>query len=249
MRSHSRLGSFFSPAPWRATAYLLSYLALGPIMFAFVLVLLVLTAVANITWLGLPVLAGAGVLVRGCATIERARSGLVGPAIVGDYRPVTGNVANRAKTRWTDPATFRDCAYLVLAFPLLMVLDAAVSVAWLSVLGLVTVPAWFWMIFQTWPNGETGHGLMIGHFPNGPGGGGIGVWIGDIGTALVVSVITLAIAALVGAPLVMAAARLRVRLTNRLLGPAVDPLAAAKKILAGPGPLPAVTSRAVPRRR
>jgi hypothetical protein len=63
------------------------------------------------------------------------------------------------------------------------------------------------------------------------------LWIGDLGTALVVSVIGVAVAVAL-APAVTAVARLRVRLADRVLGPSVDPLAEAKRILAGPGPLP-----------
>lgn len=226
--------------PWLATAYLASYLVLGPVLFAFVLVILVVSAVVNITWLGLPIAIGAALLVRGCATIERHRARLVRPPIEDPYRPVPteAGILSQTRIRWTDPATLRDCAYLLGLFPLLLVLDFAGLLVWFTVLALISLPAWYWMIPQTWPNGETGRGLMIGSFPEGPGGGGIGIWVGDIGTALLVCGFAVALAILVAAPLVTAVARLHAGVTNRLLGPPVDPLAEARRVLAGPGPLP-----------
>jgi hypothetical protein len=226
-----------TPAPWRAAAYAVSYLVIGPLMLIVVVLALALAVLVAVTLLALPVSSGAAKLVRWCAGLERRRAGLVGPPIEGSYRPLAGGLAHRAVIRWTDPATLRDCGYLVPFFPLLVVLDAAATILWLGALATVLMPAWYWTIPYTFPNGESGHGLLIGSLPGGPHGGGTGLWIGDLGTALVVSVIGVAVAVAL-APAVTAVARLRVRLADRLLGPSVDPLAEAKRILAGPGPLP-----------
>lgn len=245
----SPLRLFLTPAPWAATAYLVSYLVTGPVMFAFLVVVLVVAGVANITWLGLPLLVGAAELVRGCSVVERWRALLVGSAFRGEYRPVVANgILTHVRTRWTDPAILHGCAYFILIFPLMLIWDAAALLVWLTMLALVTLPLWFWAIPQTWPNGETGRGLMIGSFPDGPDGGGVGLWIGDIGTALLVAAGGLVLAVLVGAHLVTAAARLHVGLARRMLGPPLDPLADAKRVLAGPGPLPDWTSTSGPRR-
>ncbi|MEV6922980.1 sensor domain-containing protein [Dactylosporangium sp. NPDC051485] len=225
-------------APWRAIAYLASYLVAGPLLFAFLVGVLLIAAIANITWLGLPISIGAAMVVRGCAAVERNRAALAGPAISGDYRPPAGGVFTRARVLWTDPAMARDCAYLLALFPILLVLDAGALLLGCVTIGLLTIPAWFWLMPQTWPNGETGHGLMIGSFPDGPEAGGWGLWIGDLPTALIVAVGALIAGALAVAPVLIGAARLHIRFADRLLGPAVDPLAEAKAILAGPGPLP-----------
>ncbi|OLR91942.1 sensor domain-containing protein [Actinokineospora bangkokensis] len=229
-----------TPAPWAATAYLVSYLVVGPALFAFLVAVLLLALVANITWLGLPVAVGAAGLVRGCANVERLRArGITGVVVVGGYAAVTGSgVIAQARLRWSDPATHRDLVLLVLLFPVLLVLDTAALVLWVSVLGLITLPAWFWAIPQTWPNGETGHGLMIGSFPDGPAAGGVGLWIGDVGTALLVAAGAVVVAVLIGAPAVTAIARLHVWAVARLLGPGVDPLAPVRAVLDAPGPLP-----------
>jgi hypothetical protein len=81
------------------------------------------------------------------------------------------------------------------------------------------------------------HGVMLGYLPNGPhGAGGLGVWIGDRHTALIAAA-TLFVVAMLFSYVVVGAARLHASAARSLLGPYVDPLAAAKQMLAEPGPL------------
>jgi hypothetical protein len=229
---------FGSAGPWAATGYLASYLPLGVVFFGVCLVVLVVSAVLNITWLGLPLLIGAAAVVRGCATVERVRARLVGATIPAAYQPVRGTgVFTHLRTRWHDPATWRDCAYLLGLFPALLVLDVVGLAIWLACLAGITVPIWYWSVTTRWSDGSIRHGLAIGVLPNGPdGAGGFGVWIGGLPAALVAAVVSVALS-LLACYLVVAAARLHRALARLVLGPYVDPLAEAKRVLAGPGPL------------
>lgn len=213
------LRQFGSAGPWAATAYLASYVPVGTVCFVVCLAVLLVSLVLNITWLGLPLLIGAAAMLRGCATVERKRAGVVGATIAAKYRPVTGaGVFAHLSTRWHDPATWRDCGYLVGLFPVLFALNLAGLVIWLVCLAGITVPAWYWSI---------------------PGGLRVAGWVtidsvpAAIGTAVVAFVVALA-----AAYLVVAVARAHRVVAAAVLGPFVDPLAEAKRVLAGPGPLP-----------
>lgn len=242
---------FFSAEPWASTLYLASYLVVGTALFGIVLTVVLTSSVLSIIWIGLPLLVGAAVIVRGCAGIERWRAGLVADLIPGRYRPVRGSgIYAQVKTRWSDPATLRDCGYLVLMYVPLLVLDAVVLAVWLALVGMATVPLWFWSI----PLGRRGvvvpHGVMIGYLPNLPAGphmafggaDGFGVWIGDLPSALIAALVFFILALLAGY-VVVGAARLHATAARSLLGPYVDPLVAAKQVLAQPGPLTGEANR------
>jgi hypothetical protein len=125
----------------------------------------------------------------------------------------------------------------------LLVLDVVALVIWLAFLAGVTLPLWYWSIPQRWQDGQSHHGVMIGYLPNGPhtvivinGHDGFGVWIDDLPTALAAAGVFFVLS-LLGAYLVVGAARLHAAVVRSVLGPPVDPLAAAKRMLAEPGPL------------
>lgn len=230
------LRMFFSPAPWAATAYLLSYIPVGATLFAGTVAVVVSTAALSITWLGFPLLVGAALIVRGAAEIERRRARLVSAPIEADYLTVPRpGVFAQLTTRWRDRATRRNVLYLVAMFPFLLLFDAVVAALWLLGLGMTTIPAWFWLLPQTWPNGDTGNGLMIGMRPGGLDGTG-GVWIGNLTTALLFALVGFEFALLAGYG-VVAGARLHRHLARWFLGTPTDPLAPARRILAEPGPL------------
>ncbi|MGW7446179.1 sensor domain-containing protein [Kitasatospora sp. NPDC054795] len=204
------LRMLLSRSPWVATAYLLGYLPLAPVMFALTLAALVVSAVLNVTLIGLPLLVGAAAFVRGCARLERLRARpLVGP-IPARYRPVpTPGVMSALRTRWRDPSTWRDCVYLVVLFPPLLVLDAAVLIVWFSVLGSITSPAWYWAV---------------------PDGGVLFAWSDSLVTSVVSAVVAAGLAPYCSY-LVTGAALLHAHVARSLLGPAADPLAEAKHML------------------
>ena len=115
-----------SKAPWSGSWYLLSYLFTGTALFAVALTAVLSGAVLGFTLAGLPVLVAAAVAVRWCADVERATLRPLCP-VQGGYREVTGSgVLAQLRTRWQDPATWRDIAYLLGMFVPLFALDLAV---------------------------------------------------------------------------------------------------------------------------
>jgi hypothetical protein len=228
-----------SPLPWRSTAYLASYLPIGVAFFGVTVVVLVTATALNVTWLSLPLMLGATEIVKGCARFERHRAKLLGAPITESYRPAHGGLISQVRIRLADPATRRDCGYLGLLFPPLLVLDLVALVIWLVCLAGVALPLWYWAIPNEWHGGPTEYGALIGYLPDGPHGHrGIGVWIGSLPAALGASAVFLMLAPAAGA-LVVAAARVHAWTARSLLGPAADPLAAARGVLDRHGPLTA----------
>lgn len=207
-----------SASPWRSTAYLISYLVAGPALFAVTVTAVVVSCVLCVTWLGVPLLVAAAGVVRGCATMERLRTGIVAEPVVGTYQVVTeSGLFSQIRTRWRDHTTRRDCAYLVVMFVPLMVLDLVVLVLWLSFLCLAATPLWYWA------GPDLGHTIFY-------------IRIDSLGSALAAAVLGLVLT-LFGAHLVTWTARLHAHVARSLLGPWTDPLAEAKRMLAAPGPL------------
>ena len=135
-------------------------------------------AVFAITLAGIPMLVAAAAVLRWCADVERGRlRQVLAEPVRGGYRAVTGaGVMAQAKTRWRDPATWRDVAYLIGLWAPLFILDTVVLTVWLTFLAGVTLPVWYWA-----PRGNAGvgytsptaiHGVPIGYFPHGPNGHG-----------------------------------------------------------------------------
>lgn len=207
-----------SPAPWLATAYLASYAPVGAICFG-ISVAVVASAVVNITWLALPWLVVMAAILRGAATVERWRAQLVGPPIPSPYQPVPGpGLFASIRVRWRDRATYRDCAYLIGMFVPLLVLDVVGLAVWLAGLAGITLPVWYWSIS--------------------PRHSGLS-WLDNMWAASVAAFVCLVLLPLLAYVVVGAAATHRA-VVRTLLGPYVDPLAEAKQILAGPGPLRAL---------
>lgn len=207
--------TFFTPAPWRATLYLASYLPLGIVLFGCSLGTLIVCYAMNITWLGLPMLVVAAAALRAFAHVERWRARLVTCRIEPDYRPVVApGVFAQVRTRWRDVSTWRDCAYLLVLCPGLLLLDGVTLVVWVTVLGGVTLPLWYWTVPGTL----------------------FGFWVPTFATALPVA-LGCAVLALCGCRLVVGVALLHAHVARVLLGPRVDPLAEVKRMLASPGPL------------
>jgi hypothetical protein len=242
-RYRNPLRMFFSTGPAAATAYLFSYIPVGAVMFAIVLAAVVVSGTLSIIWIGLPLLVGAAVIVRGCAEVERWRALMVIDPVPSSYRMVSQpGLFAQIRTRWSDPTTIRDCAYILLLFVPLLVLDVVALVIWLTFLAGITVPLWYWSIPQGFHDGQHLHGLMMGYLPSPHtvivlnGHDGFGVWVGDLPTALAVAAVFFVLS-LLGTYVVVGAARLHAAIVRSVLGPPVDPLAAAKRMLAEPGPL------------
>jgi hypothetical protein len=242
-----------SPAPWAAAWYLLGYLLAGSVLFAVVLTATTAAAALCITLAGLPLLVAAAAVVRGCAAAERGRLRVVcRDQVRGQYRSATRpGLIGELRNRWTDPALWRDIAYLLAMYPLLLALDAAAIAIWLVLLAGITLPAWYRLPHQaivvgvnTGPAGSA-HGVELGYFPAGPNGHHAwGVHVDTLPKALVVAASCLVLFLLFNYVLV-AAARLHAAVARSLLRAPEDPLQEAKEVLSRPGPLTAVSPAAV----
>ncbi|MFF8787338.1 sensor domain-containing protein [Streptomyces sp. NPDC015125] len=222
-----------SPAPWRATAYLAGYLVSGTVLFAVSTAAVLAGLVFGQLTLTVVVTVGSAWFVRCCAQVERGRAALIDAPIPYAYQEVTEpGLAGHLKARCTDPAFFRDCACLILMYPLLLLLDTLALLLWLPLLIGVSLPLWFWSVTSRPPEGSSVHGVRLGRSD----GTGPGVWIDTWPAALIAAAIALLLA-LYASYLVVAAARLHLAVTHTLLRPPTDPLAPAKRVLAEPGPL------------
>jgi hypothetical protein len=233
-----------SPVLWRSAWFLMVYVfATGWVLFAAGLTAAVVALVCAVTLAGIPVLVAASGVLRGCANAERLRlRAIFTRPVPGQYRAVTRKgVIAQATTRWRDRATWRDLAYLVGLWGPLFGLDLAVFTVWLVFLAGITTPVWYRFPRNTFAHGHVVHGIQLGYFPNGPSGAGRwGVYVDSLPSALVTAAVCLA-AFLLFNYVVVATARAHARIARALLRPAADPLAAAKDVLAHPGPLQSLT--------
>jgi hypothetical protein len=233
-----------SGSTWRAASFLAAYVFVaGWLLFAVAFTATVTAAVFLITLAGIPLLVGAAGVLHGCAATERARLRpvLAGP-VRGGYRPVPGRgILAQVRTRWRDPATWREAAYLIGLWPLLFGLDTVVLSVWLTLLAGVTLPAWYWA-----PRGNVGlsyaaggpvHGVTLGYFPHGPNGpGSWGLYVDTLPRAALAAAYFLVAFLLFNYVLVLTA-RAHARIAAALLRAPADPLAPVKEVLTHPGPL------------
>jgi hypothetical protein len=237
--SRNPLRLLVSASPWRAVRYLAGYVfAIGWVLFSAGFTAAVTAAVFSITLVGIPLLIAAAEVLRWCADVERARLRRVLTAPVGGgYRSFAGaGLIAGAKGRWRDPATWRDAAYLIGLWVPLFTLDTAVLAIWLTFLAGITLPAWYWAPWQT-IHGVRYHGYQLGYFPHGPNGpGGVGLYVDTLPKALLTAAV-FAVLFLLFNYVVVLTARAHAAVARSLLRAPTDPLAEAKEVLAGPGPL------------
>ena len=177
-----------SKAPWASAWYLFGYLFIGTALFVIALTAAAVGVTLSFTLAGLPVLIGVAITIRWCANVERVRLRLVDPKpVIGRYREPVGGLLNNLRTRWSDPATWRDIAYLVGMFVPLVALDTVVLAIWFTFLAGITIPVWYWAPWQT-IHGVRYHGYQLGYFPNGPHGHrGYGLYVDTLPKALLVA--------------------------------------------------------------
>jgi hypothetical protein len=224
---------------WAGAWYLLACQVVGWVLFAIVLSAVLTGAVLSFTLAGLPVLIAATVTISWCANVERARLRTVDPEpVTGRYRePVGPGVMNGLRTRWRDPAIWRDVAYLLGVFIPLAALDLIVLTVWLVFLAGITLPIWYWAPRQTFDNGTSARGTQLGYFPNGPHGHpGYGLYVDTLPKALLAAAICLVLFLAFNYVLV-ATARLHATVARALLHAPEDPLREAREVLRRPGPL------------
>ncbi len=101
-----------------------------------------------ITYFGLVVALGTLLACRWFARVERRRAGIVlGAPIAERYAPLQdGRWTARLHTLIGDPTTWRDFAWTGLSGVVGMTLSGLALTLWGLVLGLVTLPAWYWAL-------------------------------------------------------------------------------------------------------
>ncbi|GAA4509070.1 sensor histidine kinase [Actinoallomurus oryzae] len=128
---------------WRSAAYLLLHFPLGLAYFVGLTVLLSVSAGTVIIWVGVLGLALSMILWRTAAKLERhLAKAAFGVDIPDPHRPLPRgvNLFAKWKAMATDPATWKDLLYLLLAFPL-GVVEFVLSVAlWSAAAGLIATP-------------------------------------------------------------------------------------------------------------
>ena len=129
----------------RRVGYLLLTLPLGILYFA-VLISGLLSAVGGAFIIGIPLFVGLMYLWRALARFERRLlRALLDVTIEDPYRPPVGTTRlARIRDRFTDPATWRDLAYLLLLMPLGLVSFTLVTCIAGAAIGLVAMPVWSW---------------------------------------------------------------------------------------------------------
>lgn len=245
-----------SASPWRAAWFLICYvLGYGWLLFAAAFTASVTAAILIVTLAGIPLLVAAAAVLRWCAQAERLRlrQVVVEPVSGGYIKPARPGIRAEARARWRDLATWRDFAYLVGLWPPLFILDTAVLYVWLVFLAGITLPLWYWAV----PGGAVSlvnsgtlsgpavpHGVGLGNFPHGPGGpGAAGLYVDTLPKALLAAAGFLVLFLIFNYVLVLTA-RAHAWVARSVLRAPADPLADAKKVLAGPGPLGPLTSKA-----
>jgi signal transduction histidine kinase len=133
---------------WAATAYLMASFAVGLFWFVFTVTALAVGVSLVVLWVGLPILALAMLCWKGGARAERAFiRATLGADIPSPYRPIpSGSILRRWRARASDPATWRDAAYLLLLGPLGTIWFALATVLWSIPFALLSVPFWYWAV-------------------------------------------------------------------------------------------------------
>ncbi|GAA2487402.1 hypothetical protein GCM10010393_18370 [Streptomyces gobitricini] len=240
-RHGNPLRMLLSPAPWRATGYLAGYVVAGSAFFAVATAAVLVGIVFSQLTVTLALTVGSVWVVRCCAQVERGRALLIDVPIPYAYQEVTeAGFVGHLKARCTDPVFYRDCCYLILLHPFLLLLDALTLAIWLPLLAGVSLPLWFWAVDCRQADGSFADGVRLGRSD----GTGPGIWIDTWPAALIASAAFLVLA-MYASYAVVAAARLHLTVAHTLLRPPPDPLAEAKHVLAAPGPLSPTPPRPV----
>lgn len=211
-----------SAATWLAVGYLASYPLVGGSLFALATAAFLGGVALSLFSVTVPLIIGSVWAIRLCAQVERGRAALVDRPIPYRYSEVTeSGLPAHIRTRCTDPAIARDCAYLILLFPPLLVLDLFALAVWLVCLGCLTLPLWYRALDVS--GGVAGEDGVLG-------------WVHTLPGALAVALVALLLLPF-AARLLLAAARLHLIVAQAVLRPPCDPLAEAKAVLDRPGPL------------
>jgi signal transduction histidine kinase len=141
------LAPLLQPRTLTATIYLLLSMFVGLTWHVVLAVGLSVGAATLVIWVGVFVLALTVLAWRGGAWLERRWVRLMlGVEIPDPYRPPpTGSLWRRARVVASDPATWKDLAYLVVLFPLGLIWFVVTITLWSFALGFLTAPLWYWI--------------------------------------------------------------------------------------------------------
>ncbi|OLF09011.1 hypothetical protein BLA60_20690 [Actinophytocola xinjiangensis] len=149
-----RDGTRPNPPLLGSLAYLVLNLPIGIASFVFVVTTVTVGVSTVIIWVGLPVLAGAMLVWRGAAQLERARvHAMLGTYVSAPYRPLPdAGPARRVGARFKDPATYRDMAYHLLMLPVGIAEFVIMVTSWATSLWLLLLPVYYqWMPADWYP--------------------------------------------------------------------------------------------------
>ncbi|MET9121878.1 sensor domain-containing protein [Streptomyces sp. NPDC004528] len=138
----------FEARSWREFGYVMLSLPLGIAMFTFAVTMFSLGAGLLITFLGVPVLAGALAGCRGFGALERTRArGLLGVEIASP-EPVI--VRGQGPMAWMgailkNGSSWRHLLYAVLQFPWSVFSFVVALTFWTYGWAMLTYPLWFWL--------------------------------------------------------------------------------------------------------
>jgi signal transduction histidine kinase len=141
------LAPLLQPRTLTSTIYLLAAMFVGLTWHAILAVGLTLGVGTLVIWVGVFVLALTVLAWRGGAWLERRWvRAMLGVRIPDPYRPPPeGSLWRRARMVASDPATWKDLAYLIVLFPLGLVWFVVTVTLWSLALGLLTAPLWYWI--------------------------------------------------------------------------------------------------------
>ncbi|HSK37488.1 MAG TPA: sensor domain-containing protein, partial [Actinomycetota bacterium] len=130
-----------------ATIYLLVSMFIGLTWHVLLATGLTLGVGTLIIWVGVFVLALTLLAWRGGAWLERRWiRATLGVDIPDPYRPLpAGSLWRRARVLASDPATWKDLAYLVVLLPLGLIWFVVTTTVWTLALGMLTAPLWYWI--------------------------------------------------------------------------------------------------------
>jgi hypothetical protein len=134
--------TFFPAGLWRRVAFMLLTLPLGVLYFG-ILVAGLASAVGGAFIIGIPLFVGLMFLWRALARFERRLlRRMLDVGIENPYRaPVSATRLGRIRDRASDPATWKDLAYLLLLLPMGLVSFTVVVCLAGTAAGLLTIAA------------------------------------------------------------------------------------------------------------
>lgn len=145
------------PGVVKTIGFMIASFPLRIVEFVLTVVLTVVGIATTVVWVGIPVLAGATALVRWFGDVERrwVTTALGTTVPDADRLPATGHALQRWRVQLTDPTTWRDLAYVLLAFPL------GVAEFALGIVGIVLVPIGLFVVpWVGWLHGRLADALL-----------------------------------------------------------------------------------------